>query len=267
MTETTPFLIDTHAHLDDEQFTDDLDAVLSRAYAAGVGQIINVGYRPMRWKSTLALADRFPQIKYALGLHPHHAEEWSDEVESQLLTLLKTQNPVALGEIGLDYFRNLTPPEVQKVAFRRQLQIAYELHLPVIIHQRSAEGDLIDILRETSSDLVCVLHSFDGTQELASFAFNRGYILGVGGLMTRKSADIVQSIVRDYPLEQLILETDCPYLVPSGLKLRRNEPANIAIIAERLAELRRLSFADVQEVTTANSCRVFSRLLSATATA
>ena len=266
MTKETPALIDTHAHLDDEQFSDDLTEVVGRASAAGVDQIVNVGYRPARWKTTLALANRFPHIRYALGLHPHHADEWSDETESELLRLLRIEQPLALGEIGLDYFRNLTPPELQKIAFRRQLQIASEMKLPVIIHQRAAESDLIDILKETPADLVCVLHSFDGTHELASFAFDRGYLLGVGGLMTRKSADAVREIVRDYPLDRLLLETDSPYLVPSGLESRRNEPANIAVIAGDLAELRGVPLASVERATTESARRVFPALLSATAT-
>ncbi|MCC6792286.1 MAG: TatD family hydrolase, partial [Thermomicrobiales bacterium] len=146
MTASTSRLIDTHAHLDDDQFVGDLDGVIERAAAAGVERIINIGYRPARWHSTLALADRYPMISFALGLHPHHVEEWNPEVESALVKLLHERRPVALGEIGLDYYRNLNPRDQQIHVFERQLGIAAELQLPVIIHQRHAEQDLMHVL-------------------------------------------------------------------------------------------------------------------------
>ena len=178
-----PALIDTHAHLDDDQFDGDVGDVLKRARSVGVARVINVGYRPGRWQSTLALASSCPEIAYTLGLHPHHVDEWSPPVEAELERLLQETSPVAVGEIGLDFYRNLNPPNLQRTVFERQLSIAANFHLPVVIHQRAAEADVMEVLASFPSNLVCILHSFDGTRELVEFGSSRGYYFGVGGLI------------------------------------------------------------------------------------
>lgn len=256
-----PIFIDTHAHLDDDQFGVDVGAVMERAAAAGVGRIINIGYRPERWKTTLSLAERFPGIAFTFGLHPHHVDEWSPEVEADLRWLLEERRPIAVGEIGLDYFRNRHPPVAQARVFTRQLDIALEFKLPVVIHQRSASDDLVAILRTTSSDLVCVLHSFDGTVELAELAFERGYFLGAGGLMTRAGSAHVRDVLARAPRQSLVLETDAPYLVPAGVKERRNEPAYLPVIAEQLANLIEIDPPALIEMCTENAQRAFGPLL------
>jgi TatD DNase family protein len=255
-----PFF-DTHSHLDDEQFDGEVGAVIERAQSSGVRRIVNIGYRPGRWRTTLALADRFPDVAYTLGLHPHHAEEWSDLVESELIELLRSRRPVAVGEIGLDYFRNFNPPDVQQVVFMRQLEIAGELQLPVVIHQRYAETDLLGVLNSTPRNLVCVLHSFEGTAELADFAIGRGYYFGVGGLMTRPASVEVREVLKGVPLNRMLLETDSPYLVPAGIKIRRNEPSNLPVIAERLAKLLEMPVEMVAAATSENAERAFGPLL------
>lgn len=259
MTAEIATLIDTHAHLDDEQFGGDLDGVINRAAAAGVDRIINIGYRPARWRSTLDLADRYPCISYTLGLHPHHVDEWSDAVERELLELLEQRRPVAVGEIGLDYFRNFNPANLQRAVFARQLTIAAEFRLPVVIHQRQAEQDLMHDLAGSAPDLVCVLHSFDGTAELAQLAIDRGWYVGVGGLMTRSGSEELRDVLKGAPLDRIVVETDAPYLVPAGVKNRRNEPANVAIVVERLAALHGMSVVEVARATYENANCVFGR--------
>jgi len=258
---TLPALIDTHAHLDDDQFDGEVDAVIQRALAAGVQGIVNIGYRPKRWTTTLALAERFPEITFALGLHPHHADEWSPETEATLTELIKAYGPVALGEIGLDYFRNLNPPELQRKVFERQLEIASDLAMPVVIHQRAAEADLIDSLKCAPANLVCVLHSFDGTYELAEFGLDRGYYFGIGGLMTRAASAQLRTVLSAVPVDHMLIETDSPYLVPAGAKSRRNEPANCVVIADRLAELKRAEVSELVNKCTQNAQRVFGNRL------
>lgn len=263
MSNVRPAAIDTHAHLDDEQFGDEVGAVIERAVMAGVHRIVNIGFRPDKWRSTLALAETFPEVDYALGLHPHHAEEWSPLVESELRTLLTATAPVALGEIGLDYVRNINSKELQCRVFERQLQIAEEAALPVIIHQRGAEADLIHILGNAPPGLGCVLHSFDGTEKLAEFASARGYFVGVGGLMTRPNSGALRAVLKDVPVGLFLLETDAPYLVPSGVKQRRNEPANIPTIAHRLADLTGMPVDRVIAQCTENAERLFGTLANA----
>jgi TatD DNase family protein len=263
----SPFaLIDTHAHLDDEQFAEDVEAVIERAMASGVKRILNIGYRPERWHTTVALAARFPSLSFTFGLHPHHAEEWSTAVETELIELIRLHEPVAIGEIGLDYFRNFNPATRQRAVFSRQLEIAAEVSLPVVIHQRAAERDLIEVLGDAPTDVRCVLHSFDGTAELAEFAMERGYFFGVGGLMTRSGSSSLRDVLSRVPIEHMLLETDSPYLVPAGIKNRRNEPANATVVAQRLATLVELSVESVCAVTTANAERVFGTLCATSAT-
>jgi TatD DNase family protein len=262
VTESGPSLIDTHAHLDDDQFAGDVGDVIERAILAGVRRIINIGYRPERWQSTLELAGRYPILAYSLGLHPHHAEEWSPAVEAELIRLIHTKRPVALGEIGLDYYRNFNPPDVQQRVFARQLEIASELRLPVVIHQRHAEQDLMHLLATAPAGMVCVLHSFDGSSELADFAIDRGYFIGVGGLMTRAGSTELRNVLAQVPLDRILVETDSPYLVPAGIKNRRNEPVNVAIVANRLAELLESPTAEVAAATVRNAQYVFGPLVT-----
>lgn len=250
-------LIDTHVHLDDTQFAEDTLDVLERARSAGVTRVVNIGYRPEVWSTTLALADACPIVSYALGVHPHHAGEWNRDTEARLLHLLDDREPVAIGEIGLDYVRNLTPPDVQRHVFLRQIEIALDRNLPIVIHQRGSEGDVLSILRDAPWALRCVLHSFEGTSELAEFAVERDYTIGVGGLMTRSKSENLRTVLRAVPLNKMMIETDSPYLVPASIKSRRNEPANVRIVAERLAELKGVSLEDVARATSERAVEVF----------
>jgi TatD DNase family protein len=259
-------LVDTHAHLDDDQFAVDLDAVLARSEAAGIRRILNIGYRPERWRTTRELAGRYPVVAYTLGLHPHHADEWSPATEAQLIALLKEGEALALGEIGVDSVRGTTSLVAQQRVFARQLEIAAELRLPVVVHHREAEAQLTEVLSQADSSLVCILHSFDGSDQLAAFALSRDCYFGVGGLMTRSAG--LQRIIRDLPIERILLETDAPYLLPKGMPGRRNEPAFVRSSAQFLADLRGQAVEVIAALTVANAARVLgSRFIAAEASA
>lgn len=261
----TPTYIDTHIHLDDEQFSGDLDVVLADARAQGVSTLINIGYCPARWSSTLALAERFPYLRYALGLHPGNADEWSESLFASLVSLVKSTAPVAIGEIGLDYYWTTENKSVQRTSFERQIELADSHGLPIVIHQRAAADDVHAILRNAPAGLQVVLHSCDGDPALMDLAQDRGWSIGIGGLMTRRQSESLRSRLPSFPVEQMVLETDAPYLVPSGVKMRRNTPSMIPLIADRLARLLNRSVADIAAVTTRNAERVFGLRVAATA--
>lgn len=253
-----PDLVDTHAHLDDGAFEVDLDEVLALAAAVGVRRVVNIGYRPARWDSTARLADGRTGVSIALGLHPQHADEFDDRTIGLLDERIRATGAVAVGEIGLDYFRSGPAPATQRRAFEAQLALAGRLGLPVVIHQRAAEVDCVAMLAELPAGRSVVLHSFDGTDRLAGLAHERGWLLGVGGLMTRAGNVALREIIKAFPLDRLVLETDAPYLTPTGVKARRNEPANLPSVAARLAELHRCTLEEIARVTTATAERTFA---------
>ena len=250
--------VDTHAHLDEPAFSADLEEVVDRAHVAGVDRIVNIGYRPDRWSTTVALKDRYPEISIVLGLHPQQATEFTDRTCAELESAIRRAGARAVGEIGLDYARDYATPDQQRRAFAAQLELATGLGLPVVIHQRAAEQDCRDMLRAASPALPVLLHCFEGSRLLAQLALDRGYYFGIGGLLTRAAADELRVVVAELPLERLVLETDAPYLTPAGLKNRRNEPANIPRIAAALADLLGRSVDEVAQETTANAERVFA---------
>lgn len=264
MTQPTAQLefVDTHAHLDEPAFDVDREAVVVRAGAAGVRRIVNIGYRPARWATSAALARAHPSVSLVLGLHPQDADEMEPSTIQTLADEIARVGAIGVGETGLDFFRPGYDEATQRRAFSAQLELAASLKLPVVIHQRAAESACRDVLAASPRDLRIVLHSFDGTQNLARLALDRGYYFGVGGLMTRTSAAGVRAILTEVPMERLLLETDSPYLTPSGVKTRRNEPAHIPTIAARLADLRGDSIETIARVTTDNAVALFGLPLS-----
>jgi len=249
-------LIDTHAHLDDQSFEGDVGQVIARAGAVGVNRIINIGYRPAIWRTTIALAQKYPQVSFTLGLHPNHVDEDVESIWPELRRLVGEVRPVAIGEIGLDYFRNYTSKAAQRRTFDRQLAIAADAKLPVVIHQRDAEADLMQFLSAPTA-ILWILHSFDGSQALADAALAAGCHFGVGGLMTKAGSSDLREVLKSLPLDRLLLETDSPYLVPRGIKNRRNEPSNVPVVVQALAELKGISIELVALHTTRNAERVF----------
>jgi len=250
--------VDTHIHLDDAQFDEDRDDVIDAAHEVGVTRLINIGYEPGVWETTLALADRRPEIGFVLGLHPGSTDRWSAETFAVLSNLVQQRKPLAIGEIGLDYYWTSDNKVRQRDSFERQVELALDSRLPVVIHQRMAASDVHAILTAAPARLRVILHSFDGDVALADMAEERGWFLGVGGLATRRQAEGLRDRLARFPIEQLLLETDAPYLIPAGIKDRRNVPANIPVIADRLARLKGLPIEQIASVTSANAERAFS---------
>jgi TatD DNase family protein len=255
--------IDTHCHLDDDAFENDLPDVLDYAYAVGVRQFVNIGYEPASWTRTLKLAARFPNVSYALGLHPNSADQWSSETAAQLEMLLEQEQPVAIGETGLDFFREHADHDAQREAFRSQLALGQRFELPVVIHMRGdVEREIMSTLGDFP-DVRAIVHSFDGSAQLRDFLIDRGDSIGVGGLMTRAGSVELREVLRQVPIDAILLETDSPYLMPKGLKGRRNSPASLPQIATTLAALLGVSAQTVARQTSENAVRVLGLVTTA----
>ena len=258
-------LVDTHAHLDFPQFDADRESVLDRADAAGVGTIVNVGADLASSQRALALAASHPRIYAAVGIHPHDAKDLDGTTLSELGDLAGNPKVVAVGEIGLDYYRDRSPRDVQRWAFQTQLDWAAKLGKPVIIHDRNAHEEILAMLSEwapgmKNTELVGrlgVLHTFSGDLTMAQRAIELGFYISISGPVTYRNAHQLPEIVRALPLERLLLETDCPYLTPEPYRGKRNEPAYIRLVGERIAALKGISLLELARVTTANAQRLF----------
>lgn len=250
-------LIDTHCHLDDERYRGDMERVIEDSRARGVNRWIVVGFAPERWTSTLDVVREVPGMSHMLGVHPGHADDWSPVVTGRLRSLVRNTRPVAIGEIGIDLFRGETNGSRQLSAFDDQLDIALEHGLPAVIHMRAAETEVLNLILSRPTLPHLVFHSFEGSTRLRDVVVDRGFTIGFGGLATRTSAAELRDVIKTIPLDQMVLETDSPYLTPRGVKGSRNVPGNTAIVAGFLAELMDTSLSEVAMVTTTNAERVF----------
>jgi TatD DNase family protein len=260
-------LIDSHAHLDAPRFDADREAVVMRAHQAGIEAIITCGADLASSRAAIDLGRRYEGVCATAGVHPHEASsvcsqasgEWvvSPDALAELRELLSQPGVVALGEIGLDYHHDLAPRAAQRAAFASQLRLAAEAGLPVVVHCREAEEDLMAIMEDAPKGLAGVLHCFLGSERLAQWALARGLHLGIAGPITFARMEALAKIVQAAPPERLLVETDCPYLAPHPLRGKRNEPAYVVHVARRLAELRDLPFEQVAAVTTANARELF----------
>jgi len=253
-------MIDSHAHLDMDRFDADREQVVARAKREGVHTILS-----------LAMIDEidsyqraFPlvaehELVTAVGCHPHDAKIFDDKGSEELLKELASRNAVlAIGEIGLDYHYNLSTPEVQQDVFRRQIRLARELELPVIVHHRDAEADLARILEEEhAAEVRGILHSFTASLEMAQAAIDHGFLISFSGILTFKNAQALQDAARELPLDNILVETDCPYLAPVPHRGKRNEPVFVKETAAFLAHLKGVSEASVESATDANFQRFF----------
>ncbi len=254
-------LIDSHAHLDDRRFSDDRDEVIQRARDKGIKRIINIGVDLKTSTAAIDLADKYEMIFAAVGVHPHNASRYTSETTDRLGDMLAHDKVVAVGEIGLDYYRNISPPKAQQGAFREQLALAREKELPIIIHDRDAHGDVLDILiRDGLPEAGGVLHCFSGNWEFAQNCLDLGmYISFAGPITFRNAGDLRETAVRA-PLDRVLVETDCPYLSPEPYRGKRNEPANVCYVAEKVASLRGLSNRVFMEATMDNTCNLFYKI-------
>ncbi|HOP41777.1 MAG TPA: TatD family hydrolase, partial [Geobacteraceae bacterium] len=248
-------LIDTHAHLDGKEFQADLDSILARAAAAGVTRMISVGADIESSRRACELSYLHEALYCSVGVHPHDAVRVTEKCYD-IICRLATETPknVAIGEIGLDFYRDRSPRDIQERVFRRFLILASELSLPVIIHDRDAHEPILRIVREEKSrGIRGVFHCFSGDLEMARECVDLGFFLSIPGTVTFPSNEQLRSVVRAIPADHLLLETDCPYLAPVPFRGKRNEPSYMKITAEKVAELKGLSLEDVARITTLNA--------------
>lgn len=253
-------LFNTHSHVDSSrQFQADRDEVMVRAGDLGVSRIAVIGFRPDVIPATLTFLEQYPQAVAAVGIHPTDALEWGTSAVEVLRKALVHPQVRAIGEIGLDYYwKDRAPFEHQREVFRAQIQLARELTVPVVIHDRDAHDDVISILEEEhAEDVGGIMHCFSGDWAMAERCLNLGFYIGVGGTVTYKSNVTVQEVVRRMPLERLLLETDDPYLAPVPFRGKRNEPGYVRYVAEYVGGLRGLSIEEIAKATYFNGCRAF----------
>lgn len=251
-------LIDSHAHLEMPDFKKDLDEVIQRAKESGVEYIFTVGTERKDWSKTLEICHRYPSVYAILGVHPHNAKEIDSETYPLLRNLCRDEKVKALGEIGLDFFRNLSPREIQLKGFREQIGLAKELHLPIVVHDRDAHQETLEILKTEKAE-VCggIIHCFSGDYEMAKECIEMGFYISIPGSITFKNAERFREIVRKLPLDCLLVETDSPFLSPEPFRGKRNEPSFIQYTARKIAEIKKISFEKIAQTTTENALKVY----------
>ncbi len=248
-------LVDTHAHLNDEKFAEDTEAVIARAWENGVRRIINFGDTMESSEQVVKLARKYEGLFAGVGIHPEEAREMDVSDEDRIAAWAAEKSVVAIGEIGLDYYWEKDEEKrlQQQRCFIRQLDLARQLHLPVCIHDREAHGDTLAILQREAGGIRGVLHCFSGSWEMAQELLRMGWYLGVDGPLTYKNAAKLPEIVQKVPLDRLLVETDSPYLAPVPKRGKRNEPAYVRFVAEKIAELRGISAELLAEAVTRNA--------------
>lgn len=255
------FLIDSHCHLDMTHYQDDLDEILARAKTQGVHSIITIGIDEKSSLAAVELAKKYSMIKATVGVHPHDVELADDMSYDRLETLVSDnrEHIVAYGEIGLDYAKQYSEPSIQKTAFHKQLLMAKKLGLPVIIHDRDAHRDTLEILRKTGPfPHGGVMHCFSGDLHLAEQVMELGFFISIPGVVTFKNGKSLQEVVSQTPLQSLLLETDGPFLAPVPWRGKRNEPSYLPYIAKQVADLKGISIVEVADQTSKNVQKLFN---------
>ena len=262
-------LVDSHCHLDFPDFAAELDAVVARAEAAGIGRMVTISTRVRRHAQVLAIAERFPNVTCSVGTHPHHAHEELDITAEDLITRTNHAKVVALGEAGLDYHYDNSPRDAQAQGFRTHIAAARATQLPLVIHTREADEDCARILEDEMGKgaFPAVLHCYTGGAELARRAVALGCYIGFTGIVTFKNSANLRAIAKDVPADRFLVETDAPYLAPLPYRGKRNEPAYVTQVAKVLAEVRGVSFEDIAHQTTENFFKLFAKVPRAAAAA
>ncbi len=255
-------LIDSHCHLDFPDFAAELDAVVARARAAGVGRMVTISTRVKKHAQVVAIAEKYPDIFCSVGTHPHNAHEELDIDAKTLIALAKHPKIVAIGEAGLDYHYDKSPRDAQAASFRQHIAAARETGLPLVIHARECDADMAAILSEETGQgaFPAVLHCFTGGRELAMRAIDFGLYISFTGILTFKNSQSLRDIARDLPAERVLVETDAPYLAPLPFRGKRNEPAYVVETAKVLANTRGVFFDEIVRQTTDNFFRLFSKV-------
>ena len=255
-------MFDTHVNLHAEAYEDDLDEVLTRAREAGVSRMLAICERLDSFPRVKAIADENEDIWCSVGTHPHHAKDFTDTVASDLVTRANDPKVVAIGETGMDLHYGYSPQDQQEASFRTHISAARETGLPLIVHTREADDLTADILEDETAKgaFPILLHCYTGGPDLCQRGLALGAYVSVSGILSFKSAKEVRVVIKDVPLDRVILETDCPYLTPMPYRGRRNEPSYLPYVADALADLHGLSREDVGAMCEANSLRLFNKI-------
>lgn len=261
-------LVDSHCHIDGEAFDQDRDEVVQRAKEAGVAAMLNVGTGDPRsddFRRAVAVSERYENVFASVGVHPHDAKLYDDKAEEHLIGLSKSEKVIAWGEIGLDFYYDHSPRDVQLEVFRRQIRTAKALDLPIIIHSRDANDETVEILTEECSwdGFRGIMHCFGGTPEMAETLMPLGFLISFAGNVTFKKAEDLRNAAMAVPLDKLLVETDCPFLTPVPFRGKRNEPSMVVHTARFLADLYGVEFEALAEQTTSNFLQFFRLKLPA----
>lgn len=252
-------LIDSHAHLTMPQFDKDRRKVIRRAEEGGIKHIITVGTDIADCQKALSLAKEYDFISASIGIHPHDTKSVNSGTYLFLRELASHDKVKAIGEIGLDFYRNLSPRDIQIKHFRKQLKLAHDLTLPVIIHDREAHQEVLKILQEEKAETTKgVIHCFSGDWPMAKACLDIGFYISIPGTVTFKSAEIYHKLIHDLPLDRILLETDSPFLTPHPFRGKRNEPAYVRYVAEAVARIKGIDTAELADITTRNAQKLFN---------
>ena len=254
-------LIDIHAHLEDEKFSEDVRETIERAMEAGVNQIINVGCSMPESEKVIKISQEYPQCYCLVGVHPHNAKEFNDVDLAKIDEYTKLDKVLGIGEIGLDYFYDFAPKELQIEVFQKQWKLAASLDVPVELHIRDAYEDFFPAISNLPAPTKKLLHCFSGDLEIAKKALDLGFEFSIGGVLTFPKSEVTREVFKYIPVERIHLETDCPYLAPQGKRGKRNEPANVSITIETLAKVKNLSVDELSEILIDNAHRFFGKKL------
>ncbi len=249
---------DTHAHLNAEQYNEDLQEVIDRALSEGISNIVVVGFDRPTIEKAMELTEQYEFIYASVGWHPVDAIDMTEEDLLWIEELSSHPKVVALGEMGLDYYWDKSPKDIQKEVFRKQIRLAKKVKLPIVIHNRDATADIVEILKEEGAGEVGgIMHCFSGSPEIAQECVDMNFYISLGGPVTFKNAKKPKEVADVIPLEKLLIETDCPYLTPHPHRGKRNEPSYVKLVAEQIAEIKGLSTEEVAQATTENAKKLF----------
>lgn len=253
-------LFDSHAHYEDTRFDEDRNEVLKKAYESGVKYIIDASSDVHSAKDIISLTRKFDFVYAAIGVHPQNVDSANDRTISELMEISADKKVVAIGEIGLDYYYDNSPAtiELQKLWFVKLINLAKDLKLPIVVHDRDAHNDVLNIIKsEKASAVGGIFHSFSGSVEMADEVLKQNFSISIGGPLTFKNSRKSVEVVRHIPLDKLLIETDSPYLTPEPFRGKRNDSSNVRYVAEKIAEIKNVSFEEVARITTENAKKLF----------
>lgn len=249
-------MIDSHAHLDDPKFDLDRDSLIKNLEKHGIEYVFNIGADIVSSRNSVALADKYENIYAVVGIHPHDASSYNEEIEKELIELAKNKKVVAIGEIGLDYYYDNSPRDIQMEVFKKQIELAAKLNLPIVIHSRDAHKDTFDTLKEAREkypDMKVLIHCYSSSVEMMREYMKLGFYISLGGAVTFKNSVTPKEVAKEVPLDRLLLETDSPYMAPVPLRGKRNEPMFVKYVAEEIASLRGINVEEVIDKTSKNT--------------